>query len=248
MRTANINVQAVLAQAQAKLAGTTQQTASGDKSSDAEAIGKISPVLAQVHERIAAQSQAVTASLSALGSYKSDLFNLGAAAKGLTALSASSTPVAVQAALQKVVTAYNATLKSGAGADSASTGRAQRALDAAIDGLDMPRGNLARLGISRAADGVLALDTGALAKATAGDTAGIATALAAMGTRAAETANQTLADPGRLSDSMARLGHRVQALKAQQAAVLSTANQLSAVSSASSSLSAMALAAYRNAG
>ena len=78
--------------------------------------------------------------------------------------------------------------------------------------------------------------------------AGVASALADTGKRIAGSATEALADDGRLSDVLTRLGVRAQALKDQQAAVLSTATRLSAVSSASSSLSAMALAAYRNAG
>ncbi|KQP50019.1 hypothetical protein [Pseudorhodoferax sp. Leaf274] len=248
MRTGTISVDSVLAQAQAKLASSTQQTASGGKSADTEALGKISPVLAQVQERITAQSQTVTASLSALGSFKSGLADLGTAAKGLGALSASSTPEAVQAALAKLVTAYNATLKGAAAAGSDATARTQRALDSAVDALDMPRGNLARLGIARQADGTLALDNGALGKARSGDAAGVAQAFSRLGDSLAKASTEALADDGRLNNYLDRLGKRSQALKDQQAAVLSTATKLSQVNSASSSLSAMALAAYRNAG
>ncbi|GHD00491.1 hypothetical protein GCM10007320_57970 [Pseudorhodoferax aquiterrae] len=249
MRTGTISVDSVLAQAQAKLASSTQQPTSTDKGADTEALGKISPVLAQVQERIAAQAQTVTASLSALGSFKSGLVDLGTAAKGLGALSAASPPEAIQAALTKLVTAYNATLKAGAavGGD-AGVGRTERAMDKALAALDTPRGNLAKLGIARQADGTLALDGGALGKAVAGGAAGVVQALATLGDGLAGASTQALADEGRLSDYLARLDKRAQALKDQQAAVLSTANKLSAVSSASSSLSAMALAAYRNAG
>jgi hypothetical protein len=247
MRTGNISVDSVLAQAQAKLASSTQQTPSKAPSADTEALGKISPVLAQVQERIAAQAQTVTASLSALGSFKSGLADLGTAAKGLTALSASSTPEAIQSAMTKLVTAYNATRKAGAavGGD-AGVGRTERALDKAIDALDTPRGNLARLGIGRQEDGALVLDSSALGKAVAGGAASVAAALSTLGDSLAGASTQALADDGRLSDYLARLDKRSQALKDQQAAVLSTANKLSAIGSASSSLSAMALAAYRN--
>lgn len=249
MRTGNISVDSVLAQAQARLASSAQQSTSTDKSTDTEALGKISPVLAQVQERIAAQAQTVTASLSALGSFKSGLVDLGTAAKGLVALTSSSTPEAVQSALGKLVTAYNAARKSGtaAGGD-AGIGRTQRALDNAVDALDSPRGNLAKLGMARQADGTLALDNSALAKAQADDAGSVVGALSALGDRIAGIGSQALADEGRLNDYLDRLGKRSLALKDQQAAVLSTATRLSEISSASSSLSAMALAAYRNAG
>ncbi len=249
MRTGNISVDGVLAQAQAKLASSAQQSSSTAQSADTEALGKISPVLAQVQERIAAQAQTVTASLSALGSFKSGLVDLGTAAKGLGALSSSSTPEAIQAALTKLVAAYNATRKAGAAVGSdAGVSRTERALDNAVDALDTPRGNLARLGISRQADGQLALDSSALGKAVSGGAASVVDALSKLGNSLSGSSTQALADDGRLSDDLARLDKRAQALKDQQVAVLSTANKLSAVSSAGSSLSAMALAAYRSAG
>ncbi|WP_326535882.1 flagellar hook protein [Pseudorhodoferax sp.] len=249
MRTGNISVDSVLAQAQAKLASSTQQATSTDKSADTEALGKISPVLAQVQERITAQAQTVTASLSALGSFKSGLADLGTAAKGLATLSASSTPEAIQSALTKLVTAYNATLKSSAAAgNDAGTSRTLRALDNAVDALDTPRGNLAKLGIGRQTDGALTLDSSALGKAVASGAAGVAASLSVFANSVSGASTEALADDGRLSNTLERLGNRSQALKDQQAAVLSTATRLSAVSSAGSSLSAMALAAYRNAG
>lgn len=249
MRTGNISVDSVLAQAQARLAGSMQQAPSSDKAADTEALGKISPVLAQVQERIAAQSQAVTASLSALGSFKSGLADLATAAQAMASLSASSTPEAVQSALGKLVTAYNATRKDGSAAGGdAGIGRTRRVLESTIEALDTPRGSLAKLGIGRQTDGTLALDNSALAKAHAGDAPGVAGALANWGERVSGLASQALAEDGRLNDYLARLGKRSQALQDQQAAVLSTATRLAQLNSAGSSLSAMALAAYRNAG
>lgn len=254
MRTGNINVQAVLAQAQAKLSGTTQQTTSGNGTSDTEKIGKLYPPLAGVHQRIAAQSQTASASLSALGQFKSGLFNLGTAAKNLTALSAASTPQAIQTiqtSLEQIVSAYNATLKSGAamstaGSDAgAGISGAQRELRATVDGAATPAGALAKLGVVRKPDGTLSLDTAALAKALTSDRDGAVAALTGMAKSMSGIASKTLADDSRLSTSLARLDSRAQALKAQQAAVLSTATELAELSSSGTSWSAMALAAYR---
>lgn len=251
MRTGNINVQAVLAQAQAKLSGTTQQTPSSNGTSEAEKIGKLYPPLAGVHQRIAAQSQTASASLSALGQFKSGLFNLGTAAKNLAALPAASTPQAIQTSLEQVVSAYNATLKSGAamsgaGSDAgAGISGAQRELRAAVDGAATSAGALAKLGVVRKPDGTLSLDTAALSKALTSDRDGAVAALTGMAKSMSGIASKTLADDSRLSTSLARLDSRAQALKAQQAAVLSTATELAELSSSGTSWSAMALAAYR---
>lgn len=253
MRTGNINVQAVVAQAQAKLSAATPQTTSSGGTSDTEKVGKLYPALAGVHQRIATQSQTASASLSVLGKFKSDLFNLGTAAKSLTSLSAASTPQAIQSSVEKLVAAYNATLKSGAamntaGSDSgAGISGAQRELRASVDGAATPSGALSKLGVVRKPDGTLSLDTTALTKALTNDRDGAVAALAGMAKSMSGTATKTLADDSRLNTSLARLDSRAQALKAQQAAVVSTATQLAELGSSGNSWNAMALAAYRRA-
>lgn len=252
MRTGTVNVQALLAQAQAKLSGTTQQTSSGAKPSESEKIGKISPALAQVHQRITAQSQTATASLSALGKFKSDLDGLGSAAKEVAALTADSgqkTVQAVQAALEKMVSAYNASLKSGATASSTrndgSADRAQRELRNAIDKLTTPSAGIAQLGLTRQENGTLALDTKALAGALAKQPAPDLGPLKNLAEGIAGSTTKSLSQDSRLSSSLSRLGQRAQALQAQQAAVVSTANQLAELGGTGNSWSAQALAAYR---
>lgn len=252
MRTDTVNVQALLAQAQAKLSGSTQQTSSGTKSTDTEKIGKISPALAQVHERITAQSQTATASLSALGKFKSDLDGLGSAAKAVAALSADSGPNAVQAALEKMVAAYNASLTSGATASSTrndgSADRALREMRSTIDKLTAPSAGLAQLGLTRQENGTLALDSKALAGALAKQPAPDRGPLTKLAEGIAGSATKSLSQDSRLNTSLSRLGQRAQALQAQQAAVVSTANQLAQLgSSTGNSWSAQALAAYRRA-
>lgn len=66
--------------------------------------------------------------------------------------------------------------------------------------------------------------------------------------RRSGTSGKALAEGGSRIDDLNWLGKHSQALKDQQAAVLSAANKLSAVSRATSKLSARALAAYRDAG
>lgn len=250
MRTGNINVQAVIAQAQAKLADSPQKTTSSDEASTTEQIGKLYPALAGAHQRIAAQSQTASASLSALGQFKSDLFKLGTVATALTSLSADNTPQAIQSGLEQLVATYNASLKSGSAMGTADAGAgagisgAQRELRAASAELD-------KMGIVRKQDGSLSLDTAALAKAIANDQNAVLTSLNKMAQSMSGTVIKTLADDSRLSQSLSRLDNRAQALKAQQAAVMRTATQLAELGSASTNSSnswnAMALAAYRSA-
>jgi hypothetical protein len=249
MRTATLPAQAVLAQLQSKLAGTAQASTSGARSSTTEEIETISPVLAKVHERISAQAQSTTASLSALGSYKADLFTLGSTGQQLASLSDTSSPEAVQAALAKLVADYNASLLSGHAATgtSAAVARTQRELAGAMDSLDLPRGNLAKLGIVRGPNGTLVLDRSMLPQTTTSEIVGLASTLSQIGTRIGTSVTSALAPDSRLDITMERLGDRAQLLNTQQAAVVSTASRFSALNSAGSSWSSLALSAYRNA-
>lgn len=241
MRTGNIDVQTLLAQAQARLASEARQAQapSTGTPSDTERIGKLAPALAGAHERIAAQAHAASASLSALGRFKSDLFDLGTAAKALSSLSATSGSKAVQSALDKLVAAYNAAQKNGAAVDGQGTDRAQRELRASADGLGA-------LGAVRQPDGSLALDTGVLGKALADHPAGTAAALAGAAERIATVTSAALAQGSRLSSSLSRLDGQAQALKAQQAAVMDAATRIAGLNGAASHWSALALAAYRS--
>ncbi len=242
MRTGNIDVHHLLAQAQARLAGSAQQASAGDASADTKTIGKLAPALAGVHERIAVQAHAASASLSVLGRFKADLFDLGTAARALSSLSAATPSKAVQAALDKLVAAYNAALKTGAaaGAPGAGTARAQRELGMSAE-------VLAAWGVVRQPDGSLRQDAGTLDKALAGDAAGAVAALAAVAAHMAGTTAEALAQDSRLSTSMSRLDGQAQALKAQQAAVMDTATRIAALNGPGRQWNAMALAAYRNA-
>lgn len=132
IRTDNLNVQSLLARAQSKLNSSTTQAASdsaGKKSAaetsatktdstktettEAEKVRKLAPSLTKAHERIAAQAQAGSTSLSALGQFKSSLVDLASAGKDVAALSATSTTQSVQGALEKLVARYNASVAKG---------------------------------------------------------------------------------------------------------------------------------------
>ena len=144
IRTDNLNVQSLLARAQSRLSSsTTAQTASDSaiKKSDAQAgatktdstktetteaekVRKLAPSLSKAHERIAAQAQAGSTSLSALGQFKSSLVDLATAGKEMAALTATSTTQSVQGALEKLVARYNASAAKGnASAAAGSTAR-----------------------------------------------------------------------------------------------------------------------------
>jgi flagellar capping protein FliD len=250
IRTDNLNVQSLLARAQSRLNGSsTAQTASGtadkggtaqtttDKkteTTEAEKVRKLAPSLSKAHERIAAQAQAGSTSLSALGQFKSSLVDLGSAGKDLAAVTATSTKESVQGALEKLVSRYNASVAKGSTSAAAGSTtdvgatRALRELRSAVmsvsGGATSP--SLAKLGLVQRQDGTLAVDAKALEKSLAADAAGVTSALAGMGKAVESSANSALSTGSRLSSSIDTLGSRVKALQQQQNAVVATAEKL----------------------
>ena len=272
IRTDNLNVQSLLARAQSRLnSSTTAQTASDSaiKKSDAQAgatktdstqtetteaekVRKLAPSLSKAHERIAAQAQAGSTSLSALGQFKSSLVDLATAGKEMAALTATSTTQSVQGALEKLVARYNASAAKGnASAAAGSTtdvgaSRALRELRAAIMSVtgSATSPSLGRIGIVQRQDGTLAVDAKALEKSMATDPAGVTSALAGIGKAVENSANDALSTGSRLSSSMASLGDRVKALQQQQSAVVATAEKLGDSLVGSANWNRMVLDAY----
>ncbi|MEJ8292745.1 flagellar filament capping protein FliD [Delftia tsuruhatensis] len=272
IRTDNLNVQSLLARAQSRLnSSTTAQTASDSaikkseaqagatktdstktETTEAEKVRKLAPSLSKAHERIAAQAQAGSTSLSALGQFKSSLVDLATAGKEVAALTATSTTQSVQGALEKLVARYNASaakgnasVAAGSTTDVGAT-RALRELRAAIMSVtgSATSPSLARIGIIQRQDGTLAVDAKALEKSMATDPAGVTSALAGIGKAVENSANDALSTGSRLSSSMASLGDRVKALQQQQSAVVATAEKLGDSLVGSANWNRMVLDAY----
>ncbi|WP_310635590.1 flagellar filament capping protein FliD [Delftia acidovorans] len=273
IRTDNLNVQSLLARAQSKLNSSTTQAASdsaGKKSAaetsatktdsnstktettEAEKVRKLAPSLTKAHERIAAQAQAGSTSLSALGQFKSSLVDLASAGKDVAALSATSTTQSVQGALEKLVARYNSSVAKGsvsaAAGSSTDVGatRALRELRSAIMSVtgSATAPSLGKLGIVPRQDGTLAVDAKALEKSMAADAAGVTSALAGIGKAVENSANSALSTGSRLSSSMASLGDRVKTLQQQQSAVVATAEKLGDSLVGSANWNRMVLDAY----
>jgi hypothetical protein len=252
IRTDNVSVQTLLAQAQAKSTsssknkdGSTDKTSEKNETSTAEKIKQLAPSLSKVHERIAAQAQAASTSLSALGQFKSSLVDLGTSGKELVALSATSTTQSVQSAVEKFVAKYNASVSKGAGNGSdIGVSRSLRELRSALSGGGAVSPSLSRLGITQNANGTLSLDTKALAKSMGSDAAGVTAAFSRIGKSVEASADSALGSDSRLSNSIASLGNRAAALQKQESAVVSTATRLGDVYGSSASFNRMVLDAY----
>lgn len=254
IRTDNLNVQSLLAQAQSRLNDSSTSSANASKNggtgndtdtktktgasttetTEAEKVRKLAPSLSKAHERIAAQAQAGSTSLSALGQFKSSLVDLSTAGKDLSAVTASSTKESVQGALEKLVARYNASVAKGSASAAAGSStdvgatRAVRELRSAIMSVSTSATSpsLAKMGIVQRQDGTLAVDAKALEKSLAADAAGVTSALAGIGKAVENSSNSALSTGSRLSSSIDSLGGRVKALQQQQNAVVATAEKL----------------------
>ena len=254
IRTDNIGVQALMAQAQSRLtgSGTSSSTASSkdkdtqaSESTAAEKVKKLAPSLSQAHERIAAQAQAASTSVSALGQFKSSLVDLGLSGRELVALSSTATTQSVQTAVERFVSRHNASVAKGSAAagstNDTSVSRTMRELRSAT-GLD--QASLVKMGITQKSDGTLVLDTKALAKSMETNAAGTTAALARVG-KAVDTSTSTALDEdSRLSHSITSIGNRAKLLQQQETAVVDTATRLGETYGQSSTWNRQVLEAY----
>lgn len=246
IRTDNISIQALMAQAQSKLTGSSvAQTSTGSDSTTADKVKKLAPSLAKAQERIAAQYQTASTTLSALGQFKSSLVDLDAAGQALGAVSATTSTQAVQAAVEKFIASYNATVAKGAGSSDTGVSRTLRELRSGINATtstDQP--SLSRLGITQNADGTLVLDAKALAKTLSSNMTAAVAALSRVGKSVDTSASHALDADSRLSSAISTLGTRTAALKKQEAAVVDTATRLGSAYGTSANWNQMVIDTY----
>jgi len=217
----------------------TSTTAAAQEDTTTAALNKISPALGKAHGRVQAQLQSGTASLSQLGKYKATVADLSSAAQALSQLGSGAASLAEQAkVVASFVAAYNQAITASrpdASSEASSTlASSRRALTNASD---TDRSQLAKLGLSRQADGTLKLDTAALSKAlttSAASSAGTGTALstlAHLGKAIGKRADNELASGSRLATATNLYSGKTALLKQQQTRLLEAATQMSSQAS-----------------
>lgn len=232
----------------------TSTTAAAQEDTTTAALNKISPALGKAHGRVQSQLQSDSTSLSQLGKYKATVSDLSTAAQALSQLGSGTASVADNAkVVERFVAAYNQALtasKPGTSSEASSTlAASRRALTNAST--DTSRSQLAKLGLSRQADGTLKLDAAALNKAlaasaasstsagtTTGSTAsststsasGLST-LAQLGKAIGKRADNELASTSRLATATSLFSGKTSQLKQQQTRLLEAATQMSSQAS-----------------
>ncbi|MBI3382636.1 MAG: hypothetical protein HY019_11585 [Aquabacterium sp.] len=236
-------------------ASSAQKSSSSSSTSTAQsqassALTKISPALAKAHERIVAQAQSESTSISQLGQYKAAISSLATAANALANGSSKTTAADTVKMAERFVSAFNAAIKqanSATAANGKSQTDASRALTESkrtLSTSDASRSQLSKLGFTRQQDGTLTLDSSVLQKSLAANPDAAISTLSQLGKAMAKRAESELADKGRLNVASVRSGEKALALKQQQSALLDAATKISQAQTSSSWTTQQALQKY----
>lgn len=229
------------------LANTSTTTAAQEDTTTA-ALDKVSPALGKAHGRVQSQLQSHSASLSQLGKYKATVADLSSAAQSLSQLGSSSASVADNTkVVERFVAAYNQAIKASQPDTTSEASSTLASSRRALTNTDTSRSQLAKLGLTRQADGTLRLDTAALSKALAtsaaagaGTTSNTASAsatgttlstLAQLGKAIGKRADNELASGSRLATATNLYSGKTALLKQQQTRLLEAATQMSSQAS-----------------
>ena len=219
----------------------TSTTAAAQEDTTTAALNKISPALGKAHGRVQSQLQSDSTSLSQLGKYKATVSDLSSAAQSLSQLGTGTASVADNAkVVERFVAAYNQAITAsqpGTSSDASSTlAASRRALTNA--NTDTSRSQLAKLGLSRQANGTLKLDAAALNKAltasatsTSSSAGSALTTLAQLGKAIGKRADSELTSTGRLASATSLYSGKTSQLKQQQTRLLEAATQMSSQAS-----------------
>ncbi|TAK99604.1 MAG: hypothetical protein EPO09_00895 [Aquabacterium sp.] len=219
--------------------GSSSTTAAQSQAS--AALSKISPALARAHERIVAQAQSESTSISQLGQYKATVSSLATASNALGGISSKTTASDAVKMVESFIATFNNAIKQ---ANTASNTSGQSQTNASrtlveskrtLSSTDSSRSQLNKLGITRQQDGTLALDASVLQKSLANAPDATTATLSQLGKVIGKRAESELADKGRLNVASTKSSERALALKQQQSALLSAATSMSQAQTSSAS-------------
>lgn len=214
----------------ATTAGTQSASAAATAATQGQAAsGGVAKGLSKAHERLSAQLQTASTSISQLGQYKATVSTLSGVAGALAGVGSGTSSADVVKQSEAFVAAFNAAVlqAKGSGGGAGQTEASQALADSkrALTSTDASRSQLNKLGFARQADGTLKLDATALKKALSADASGSLGTLAQLGKATAKRAEAELAGDGRISLAVKKASDRSQVLKQQQSALVNVATQ-----------------------
>ena len=203
---------------------TAQQT----ETQTAEKLSPLTSSLRKADARLQTQLGGTTANLSSLGKFKAAVAQTQVTARNLSGLQDTSSSDDVKKALNRFITDFNAMVASAKTVTGSSneTNRIGRGMARAITADLSQIGVLNRMGVSKAADGTLQLNTAQFTTAYQASPTGIRTALAKLGQLADKVAEKELASDGRLSNTMNALKQRSSTLQSQHDALLKLSQKM----------------------
>jgi len=165
---------------------STAAAAQSGTTATTSALTKISPVLAKAHDRLVAEFQVQSTSISQLGQYKAAVSALSGAAQSLAGTSTNASLADVTNLAEGFVTAFNAAITQANGTAGTSTsqteaGKALSGSKRTLAASDASRSQLTTMGLLRQPDGTLKLDVASLKKAFASSPSDTTSALAQLG-------------------------------------------------------------------
>ena len=206
---------------------------------------KFQKALESADLRIKQKTEVTSDQISSLAKLKSSFADTQSAARDVQKLKPEASTTDIAGAAEKLVAAYNGTIKAATTVDAPSASSAE-AVNARRAGSDLRRNvsaeglstELQKAGVSQNSDGTLKIDAEKFKAAASSDSAGLRKALEKVGQKMEASSSKALADNGNLNTTLNTLKERELNLGAQQAGKSNAANL-------NANKSAMA-AAYKN--
>ena len=245
-----MNINDLIANNKASLAGSGASSANGAKASSA--VRATSQQFAKVDKRLQADVDTTAAKLSKYGLLKSAMADNQVIARGLSKLPAAASASDVTLAMGKFFNAYNNSITAakvaaavpGSSGFSQSANRVINDLKRALPSDPATQDAMKKLGLSIQQDGAMVRDVKKFAAALTSDPVGTRAALAAIGKKLDAVATKELASSGPVDAEISSLTQRSATLTAQQKAMKALKDSIA--SAPTNSFAGFGLAAYQS--
>ena len=206
------------------LSSIAASTLTGSQASGQTGIDRVTQAFQKADKRIQQQRDLASVQLSSFGRLKSAFAGTEAAASGLKSITSASSAADVRAATGTFVKAFNsavetaraAAAQSGAPVESNRARAAETELRHSVNA-DAASAELRKIGITRQANGTLALDSKVLDTALDTDPGTVRSTLSRIGQQVGQTATGQLADGGNIGRAVNALSDRAISLEVRQA-------------------------------
>jgi len=227
--------------------GTSSASNSLTASQAAAAANPISAGITKSATKLQTQLDTATANLSTLGKFKASVSMVQDSAKNLTSLKDSGTSDEVKKALTTFVSDFNSLVAStqAPATDTSGVDTISRSMTRAMTADFSRIGALQQMGLTKASDGSLQLDTDKFEAALNASPTDVQSTLAKLGQMVDKIATKELVGDGRISNSMSALSSKSSTLQQQQNALQKAAQPYASLPSSSVN---SALSAYQSAG